>query len=1239
MKKTLLLFLSLALLLTMGAFVVKAVTQEAFTTNSFNFSGANLNNYVQDDVYKYICKSNECIQVKQATIKPSDGDYFNTKNDCLKKCNANPASVSTGGSATGGLNFNLNSAFTSPSSKPAVGSVSTGGSSLQGLSFADPSAKPFGGTASGTAGSIAKPSTNFGGLSFNTPTAKPSGGSIPGVAGGVTPNSLFGTGLQYSGSSATPQGGTTIPKNEATFFGSLLQKFGLTGAKTDEAIKPQGGKDNPTDKFEFYAEKNEISSGESTNLIWNSSEKGYIHCMFKTAYAGADLKKNIKLEPNGILPVVFNYDKKSDKSDDFKNFKIALHCYKNDTESDPVSETIKVNAKISDDQTTPGKITFTNTTPTKWDATKLSTSTLEWDAKDFKTCLTSAINNVDGWPPKVLGTNGKADVTFKTTGDYKFTITCTPEKGDKVSQDLFVTILKDGEKPPEPGKELSQEAKRKINNNCSFEFAKPGLTSDNGVINKDTKEIKSRVLFVCKDKIIEDKGKDTVLGYDAKPVEYGMYIDIANNSDHGKVMLDCETAKKVKNGTIVKENNTEFEDLTCTLTDSLKTQIAYAVTNNQIIRATSYIDYKTNEITGSKYGTEHIVRKTITSANLTKGTGGGPSVGEIKKFVAVPNPVLDCGTASKITWETVNFKACKLQGKDSLSSVTSNLLNSTLQVAVQANTTDKTVSYSVNLTCINTDDTIVSKDLQIDVLPCVPGAKTKHNLTVTVGSKDALANDKSLALPVVVEKKGGVVYAPIASIIRSFGGTVDWLKEKSRIDINFNTYKTMSFIGFEEINIKEGNKDSRKENHPSPYLLSGSSMVPIKAYSDIFGINLTIKDNDSVPKDEDTNSWGKKCEASKEQCTAKFSLSPQIVLNYSGGEIVSSSDLRFGVKLEGKDCNLDTPGFQKTFARIKIDTKIIQDITIPHSSKAREITVKNLWGELSPQTKLNIIDTLKAKDKDGSNIDGAKISIILETWSTFNEKKAKELALQGKKKESDALNCNWAAVYKPTDFIKSTANSGKGGNDGKIDPNDSSAIAKCKKVCKDNFDKLPEVDMIDAYGGNSKGEAYKNCEAKCEGKTLPFPGDKSKNKFPKETKRDVEYNYISNNIPSNENYATIKFYCSGCAQCLTFSADHNSLLTTDFNKGFVLPAANNIYKIYLPLGVQEEETWYLRFRNCINENEQTMTEKQNDSKWKIEQNSILAFRGWFKSIRVKNGSVIDLGNLEFEIAKKGLHSE
>jgi len=110
-------------------------------------------------------------------------------------------------------------------------------------------------------------------------------------------------------------------------------------------------------------------------------------------------------------------------------------------------------------------------------------------------------------------------------------------------------------------------------------------------------------------------------------------------------------------------------------------------------------------------------------------------------------------------------------------------------------------------------------------------------------------------------------------------------------------------------------------------------------------------------------SWGEICKANP--CQFTFDITKQINLKYENNKPTSSDNLT--MKVVGKG-NLYK--FQKTFARIKIDNTIIQDITIPDSG-VREFTISNLWSKLPAQTKTNIENTLKT-------YKSAKVNVVLE---------------------------------------------------------------------------------------------------------------------------------------------------------------------------------------------------------------------------------------------------------------------
>jgi hypothetical protein len=89
----------------------------------------------------------------------------------------------------------------------------------------------------------------------------------------------------------------------------------------------------------------------------------------------------------------------------------------------------------------------------------------------------------------------------------------------------------------------------------------------------------------------------------------------------------------------------------------------------------------------------------------------------------------------------------------------------------------------------------------------------------------------------------------------------------------------------------------------------------------------------------------------------------------NNGKVLNASNFKFAVKVGGDVCDLNV--FQKTFARLKIDGKIIQDVTIPHNTKEREFNFGNIWEQLSDSTKKNIEETLK-------KYDGAPVNFYME---------------------------------------------------------------------------------------------------------------------------------------------------------------------------------------------------------------------------------------------------------------------
>ena len=248
------------------------------------------------------------------------------------------------------------------------------------------------------------------------------------------------------------------------------------------------------------------------------------------------------------------------------------------------------------------------------------------------------------------------------------------------------------------------------------------------------------------------------------------------------------------------------------------------------------------------------------------------------------------------------------------------------------------------------------------------------------------------------------------------------------------------------------------------------------------------EEGDEKSDSQDEESWGKKCKKTK--CEATYGLGSQISLKMNDNKVLNARNFKFAVKLSGDTCDLNV--FQKTFARLKVDGKIIQDITIPHNTKEREYTFGNIWEQLSEQTKKNIEETLK-------EYNTAPVIFYLESWSTFDE-------VQGRTNKK--VNCNWTKQSFKVTFVKETSGSGT-----------TDKITQCKQQCKKNYDNLSEQEMINIYEGTSRGEAYENCIAKCEGKTIPYP----KNTTQKQKAEDYNKKYCSYVTPSENKKLTYKY--------------------------------------------------------------------------------------------------------------------
>jgi len=89
--------------------------------------------------------------------------------------------------------------------------------------------------------------------------------TIDKTVGGLGTTNLFGTSLKYGTDSNLQLQGTTN-QTQTTFFGSLLEKFGLGGLTKTDTITPQGGTNPGDQKFTFTASSTEIENNGSVTL-------------------------------------------------------------------------------------------------------------------------------------------------------------------------------------------------------------------------------------------------------------------------------------------------------------------------------------------------------------------------------------------------------------------------------------------------------------------------------------------------------------------------------------------------------------------------------------------------------------------------------------------------------------------------------------------------------------------------------------------------------------------------------------------------------------------------------------------------------------------------------------------------------------------------------------------------------------------------------------------------------------
>ncbi|MFA5230394.1 MAG: hypothetical protein WC422_03165 [Candidatus Paceibacterota bacterium] len=162
-------------------------------------------------------------------------------------------------------------------------------------------------------------------------------------------------------------------------------------------------------------------------------------------------------------------------------------------------------------------------------------------------------------------------------------------------------------------------------------------------------------------------------GFDARISKYGIEIHTANPLDFKNTITTCGIDKNFETNEPVKEDVGNGYNITCSSNlprdAEAFSEIKKAIENNNTIKVFGFIEYKTNEITGTNFsGTEHVVLKRITTDKLGVGTGSGKQSEEGKTTfdITLNNPAVN----------KLEFSNCK-SGTNGVNKVTavSNIVN------------------------------------------------------------------------------------------------------------------------------------------------------------------------------------------------------------------------------------------------------------------------------------------------------------------------------------------------------------------------------------------------------------------------------------------------------------------------------------------------------------------------------------------------------------------------------------
>jgi len=180
-----------------------------------------------------------------------------------------------------------------------------------------------------------------------------------------------------------------------------------------------------------------------------------------------------------------------------------------------------------------------------------------------------------------LSIKDSKEVSFKTAGTYKFTITCKPNSGTDVSKTVEVKYGGSSETEPKKG------TLGDYSNDCSFKILSHGYVKN--ITNKDdAKEV--TVEFSCKGKAGE------ISGHDVRPIRYGLFINERTSS--GTKRYECDPVDSKYKGQEYLPKEGESVKLSCKFSDE-KFEGLFVEGNNNSKMLLAFVEFYTNQTSGT----------------------------------------------------------------------------------------------------------------------------------------------------------------------------------------------------------------------------------------------------------------------------------------------------------------------------------------------------------------------------------------------------------------------------------------------------------------------------------------------------------------------------------------------------------------------------------------------------------------------------------------------------------------